>query len=295
MIYYLDMDRKIIRITENELKKIIRKSVNEALNMTSSLDDDIDITKIPIDILKRGYFDYRLVPVSSYYGSPISSPTSIKEAIGDIMSPDIVSKNITQKYNLPSQFVIKKEHFHKICVYVITAVIGINDKLIEGDMKKMGYFLSKKGDVVEVQDMRFQILQFEPLSQMQEDITNDVKTNFTRLYHWAPSYNVDDILRNGLIPSSKNEVFKYPPRTYLMEGDSTDEERLYLGRLLCAANTSPNNSGEYALLIIDISDLDEKIRFYYDPNSEIGIYTEQPISNDRIKIEEVVQLKKPQK
>ena len=123
------------------------------------------------------------------------------------MSPDIVSKNITQKYNLPSQFVIKKEHFHKICVYVITAVIGINDKLIEDDMKKMGYFLSKKSDVVEVQDMRFQILQFEPLSQMQEDITNDVKSNFTRLYHWTPSYNVDDILRNGLIPSSKNKVF----------------------------------------------------------------------------------------
>ena len=93
MIYYLDMDRKIIRITENELKKIIRKSVNEALNMASDLDDDIDITKIPIDILRRGYFDYRLVPVSSYYGSPISSPTSIKEAIGDIMSPDIVSNS----------------------------------------------------------------------------------------------------------------------------------------------------------------------------------------------------------
>ena len=287
------MAKKVIRLTEEDLKEIIKESVKKVLNENNMLDDDIDITKIPIEVLKQGYFDYKLVPVTSYYGDVLHEPSTIKEAVGDILPPDTVVKNILNKYNLPPQFVIKREHFHKIFVYAITALIGDNDKLIEEDMKKMGYFLSKRGNVIEIQGMRFQILQFEPSSQLQEDITDMVKSKFDILYHWTPSFCVDGILREGLIPSNKNSVFNYLPRTYLMEGNSTDAQRLYLGRLLCSANNDPNNNGQYALMVIDIEDLDDSIRFYYDPNSEIGIYTEQPISKDRIKVSEIVQLKKP--
>ena len=277
------MAKQIIRLTENELKKIVLESVKRVLN-ESSLVDEIDITQIPIEILRQGYFDYRLVPQSMMYGNVLYEPATITEAVKDILPPDTVVNNIVQKYGIPQRLVLKIEHYHKIYVYVITACIGQNDKLIEDDMNKMGYFLGAKGEIVEIEDMRFQTLQFEPSSQLQEDITDLIKSKFGILYHWTPSYCIEGIQREGLIPSHKNEVFDYPPRTYLMEGDSSDEQMWGLGQQLCIQNNNPNNNGVYNLLIVDIENLDNNIRFFYDPNSEIGIYTEQTIPNDKIQI-----------
>lgn len=285
------MAKQIIRLTESELKKVLIETVKRILN-ENSLVDEIDITQIPIEILRQGYFDYRLVPQSTMYGNVLYEPATIAEAVGDILPPDTVANNIINKYRIPQQFVIKVEHYHKTYVYVITACIGENDMLIEDDMKKMGYFLGARGNVVEIQNMRFQVLQFEPSSQLQEDITDLVKSKFDILYHWTPSYCVEGIQREGLIPSHKNEAFNYPPRTYLMEGSSSDEQMWNLGQQLCIKNNNPNNNGVYSLIIVNIENLDDNIRFFYDPNSEIGIYTEQPIPSDMIQIGKTVQFVK---
>ena len=285
------MAKQIIKLTKSELKEILAETVKRVLNKGSFV-DDIDITQIPIEALKRGYFDYRLVPQSIMYGSILYEPDTITEAVNDVLPPDTVVNNIVNKYRIPQQFVIKVEHYHKIYVYVITACIGENDKLIEDDMNKMGYFLGARGKVVEIQNMRFQTLQFEPSSQLQEDITDLVKSKFDILYHWTPSYCVEGIQYNGLIPSHKNEVFNYPPRTYLMEGNSSDEQMWNLGQQLCIKNNNPNNNGTYNLIIVDIENLDDSIRFFYDHNSEIRIYTEQPIPSDRIQVGKTVQFVK---
>lgn len=285
------MAKQIIKLTKNKLKEILAETVKRVLNR-GSFADDIDITQIPIEALKQGYFDYRLIPQSIMYGNPLYEPDTITEAVNDILPPDTVVNNIINKYHLPQQLVIKVEHYHKIYVYVITAYIGKNDKLIEDDMNKMGYFLGARGEVVEIQNMRFQTLQFEPSSQLQEDITDLVKSKFDILYHWTPSYCVEGIQYNGLIPSHKNEVFNYPPRTYLMEGNSSDEQMWNLGQQLCIKNNNPNNNGTYNLIIVDIENLDNSIRFFYDPNSEIGIYTEQPIPSNRIQVGKTVQFVK---
>ena len=54
------MAKQIIKHTESELKKILAETVKRDLN-ESSLVDEIDITQIPIEVLRQGYFDYRLV------------------------------------------------------------------------------------------------------------------------------------------------------------------------------------------------------------------------------------------
>lgn len=254
--------------------------------------DSVDLTKIPLEELKKGYFDYRLAPSTYLYGDKLREPCYVKEAVMEIAPPDTVVRKIIQKYCLPSKFVNKVEHFHKIYVYTITAVIGNNDALIEEDMRKMGYFLSVKGDIVRVKKMNYQVLVFEPTSQIQEDITVKVKNTFDVLYHWTPVYRVSQILKEGLKPKSENKKFSFPPRIYFMEGNSSDAQRIYIGRLICAQNDSPLNSGLYSLLSVDIKNLDESVRFFYDPNSEIGIYTEQPIPKERIKVCENVQLRK---
>lgn len=168
------MTKNIVRITESELRKIVNEAVNNILGNNTGLAVDIDISSIPVEALRSIYFDYRLTPTPTMYDHPLYQPCLVKEAIGDIMEPDEVVRNIRNKYGLPEICVRKLEQHHKIYVYVITAVIGENAKLIEKDMEKLGYYLGAVGDVMEIEGMKFQILQFEPTSQMQEDITDEV-------------------------------------------------------------------------------------------------------------------------
>lgn len=289
------MAKRLIRLSESELYRAIRDGVKRAITGSSHLAVPIDIKSIPIDILRQGYFDYRLVPVTAMYGDPLRNPIDIKEAINDIADPDDVVNSIVKKYGIPHRLVLKVEHYHKIYVYSITALIGINDSLIEDDMEKMGYFLSARGQVVVIQGMRFQALQFEPSSQLQEDATDIIKNKYELLFHWTPSYNIDSIMANGIIPCHRNAKFSYPPRTYLIEGDASDEKRIFLGRMLCASNNDERNNGEYALLSVSIGGLGDGVRFFYDPNSEIGIYTEQEIPSSVVTLESIEQLRKPSK
>ena len=69
-----------------------------------------------------------------------------------------------------------------------------------------------------------------------------------------------------------------------MKGDSNMAQMFNLGFQLCIHNTNPNNNGEYTLLSVNIKDLDDSVRFYYDPNSEIGIFAENAIPSDKIKV-----------
>ena len=287
------MAKKKYKIFEDKLRNIIYESVKEVLKEGGESNcnydnapnvNDIDISQIDIEVLKWAYRDLRLTPTTVSYGDVLSKPMAIKEAQGDIMPPDNVVNKIIQRYHLDPQLVFKVEAHHKIYIYVITAVIGINDKLIEDDMKKMGYFLGAKGDVQNINGMIFRPLQFEPTSQVQNDETTNIKSKHKVLYHWTPTYCVKDITQNGLVPSHNNELFSFPPRIYLMKGDSNMAQMLNLGFQLCIHNTNPNNNGEYALLSVNIKDLDDSVRFYYDPNSEIGIFAENAIPSDKIKV-----------
>ena len=285
------MEHKVIKLSEIDLHKIVKESVIKILSEEIE-DIGIDITKIPLQDLIKGYKDLSLAPVSNMYGHPLYEPVSLKEAVGDTYPPEEAIKMILQKYNLPETFGVQKEHFHNIRIYILIADIGNNEKLITEDMSKLGYFLSKVVQEVEIKGMGYHTLQFEPMSQLQEDITDKLKKKYNKLYHWTPAYNVKDIMKNGLVPNHGNDMFNYPSRTYLMVEDS-DERKMYsMGQNLCINNKSSQNNGEYALLSVDITGLDEGVRFYYDPNSAIGIYTEQEIPSKKIQLVKTIQFVK---
>lgn len=281
------MTKHTIKLTKEELRKLVREDVRGYLrdmaNTTQTKPEGIDMSKIGIEDLRQAYRDLRLDPVMVTYDDDLSLPTVIKEAYGDILPPDSVVHKITRKYKFATSLVNKVEANHSISIYIIVALIGDNVKLIETDMEKMGYFLAYTGDVQNVQDMDFVQLKFEPYCQMQYDETDNIKSQYNTLYHWTPEYNLDEIMVNGLIPSHRNSLFNYPPRTYLMSEDCDDSEMIGLGQKLCLFNKNTDNNGVYALLGIDIKDIDEDIRFYFDPNSSIGIYTEQVIPSGNIK------------
>lgn len=281
-----------MKVTEDWLRKIVKESIETFLSENRIGIKDIDIKAIPIDVLKKAYKDFRLIPTSTYYGDVLHSPTTIKEAVGDILPPDEVVEKICQKYQLPKEMVVKVEHHHNIYVYAIIAVVGKNDKMIESDMSKMGYFMTTKSDTETVNGMTFQILQFEPSSQIQDDITKEVLQENNVLYHWTPSYNLESILKKGLIPSHQNSRFKYPPRTYLIEEKASDKDIYNLGQSLCMMNENPNNNGKYVLLSVSTRQLPESVRFYYDANSAIGVYTEQQIPKECLNITQEMQFPK---
>jgi len=153
------MAKKAIHLTENELKQMIYEEVKEAFDKSKN-HEIIDISEIDIDILKSAYYDLRLTPTITVYGDILSNLPSINEGVGDILPPDTVVKNLIKKYGLPPQLVLKREAFNKIYIYVITALIGKNDKLIEQDMQKMGYFLGYRQPPQTINGMIYQVLQF---------------------------------------------------------------------------------------------------------------------------------------
>ena len=280
------MAKKVIRLTESEFRNLLEDNVRNVLTkMTNDISlssEGIDISQIDIETLRQAYRDLRLTPVPVTYDDDLTFPALLKEAYGDILPPDSVVNKIIQKYKLDAQLVNKVEANHKISIYIIVAQIGNNVELIKADMEKMGYFLGHTGKVFNIEGMKFVELQFEPYCQMQDDETENIKAQYDKLYHWTPEYHLQDIMSYGLAPSHKNRVFNYPPRTYLMKGDCDDNEMIGLGQKLCLYNKNPNNNGSYILLAINIKDIDDNIRFYFDPNSAIGIYTEQLIPNDKI-------------
>lgn len=123
---------------------------------------------IGIEILKQSYIDLRLVPTMTVYGDSLSNIPNINEGVGSIVSPNDVVHKIIQKYHLSQRLVEKIETNNKIYIYIITACIGDNDKLIEDDMKRLGYSLSDRGQVQNIQGMQFQTLRFEPYNQIQK-------------------------------------------------------------------------------------------------------------------------------
>lgn len=281
------MKKKKIKLTEIDLQNIIEESVRTILNKTSYTGifdvNSIDISKIDIDILKQAYIDLRLIPIATFYGDPLSNLSSLKESVGDIMPPDGVVHAIIQKYHLSPQLIFKVEAHHQLCVYAVTACIGINDKIIEDDMEKMGYFLGHRGNIQTVGNMNFQVLQFEPYSYMQNDETQTIQKRFNWLYHWTPEYNLNSILQNGLVPNHQNKKFAYPSRIYLMLGNTNLSTMEDLGKELCKVNTDKRNNGGYVLLRVSLKNLNN-VHFYYVSNAEIGLYTEDKIPASNITV-----------
>lgn len=261
------------------IKNIIKENINKLINN----DGNFDISQIDINTLKSIYWDFRLTPSLNCYDYPLNDNPLLCEERGDIVEPDEVVHLIQQKYNLPSQMIWKRESYHQIYVYIITAVIGENDKKIENDMQKLGYYLGSRGKIQTIQDMQFQVLQFEPNSEKLTDVTDEIKNKTDYLLHWTPEYNIEHILNNGLIPSSQNCIFSYPNRIYLIY-DKDETEINLLGKKLCYYNKNPKNNGIYCLLRIDISKINDDVKFYYDSNTKTGIFTEQSIPSDIIQI-----------
>ena len=273
--------KKKLKITKEKLTNLIKETIFSVINeqklgVEPNL-NDFSIFNLNINDYRKLYKDFRYVATPILDGRSLYEEYTSKKPIAEMCDPNDIVSNIAEKYSLNPESVRVFEAENKIYILIVLAKLGVNDILIEEDLEKLGYFLSKRGEIRKIEDMDFQILQFEPTSQIQKDETENILKKCSYLYHWSPNYLVENILKNGLIPSHKNDTFKYPPRTYLMKCNSPLEEIDELGRQLCFHNQNKQNDGKYTLFKVYINNIDNSIRFYLDPNSAIGIYTEQNI------------------
>lgn len=112
----------------------------------------------------------------------------------------------------------------------------------------------------------------------------------SEMYHITNDSYVDKILRNGLVPKSKNKLSSHPDRIYLCT--SIDDCKSLEGRMymqdsfnMMGLNLNKNNNKKlkYTILKIDMSDFSGKI--YKDPNyKDTGFYITTNIKPDKISI-----------
>jgi hypothetical protein len=183
-----------------------------------------------------------------------SSNDILIEKKGDILPLDDFCGSIIEKYRFSKNQFVKKEYNNGIGIY--TAIYKDPDiaESLDTDMRMHGFFLSKR----EIKSSVAYFF-FEPLKQSN---VNSLVFSKKCIYHYTPISNVDNILKNGLIPRNDcNPVYKYPPRVYftLYENNGLANSL----RKTLEENSMPTES-HYMLLKINVVELKNDIDFYFD-------------------------------
>lgn len=167
-----------------------------------------------------------------------------------------------------------------------------NDKTILDFFKKMGYFAAVHSiDMYKVHDKlytQWSIIQLEPIYQ--KNINKEVYKK-KWLIHLTPEKNVEKILKEGILPFNKNELFNYIERCYFFEHDMvTDQDLEIFCRKLNNAYIDKDNHVTYCILKIDMDKI-SGINFYRDYNWVKGsIYTQQAIPPYAISIKRYINI-----
>ena len=95
---------------------------------------------------------------------------------------------------------------------------------------------------------------------------------------------METIEKEGIIPKHSSKVFSYPERVYLFTDKNNSQELKLSGFLFAKLNKqeSIKEEIEYSLLFIDVDKLPKDMHFFYDPNMEKAVYTEQVIPPEAI-------------
>lgn len=237
---------------------------------------NFDLSKIPVDKLKKQFVNFKFKLVGTPYGSELVESTKqrrLTEGITHSVDVGDVKDEMIKKYGLDSwQFDIA-EMENDIKVAIIIPHVDENESMVVEDMVSMGYYLSFRNDLTQ-SGMNYILLRFDP--RYPKSVTNDVR-NMEFIYHWSPKYNLELIKKLGFTPQSKNKRFSYPPRIHFIKSDVLQSQIESLGKQLCESNDDVRNDGEYVLFTLDVSKIPDNVNFIGDSCYKHGICTEDEI------------------
>lgn len=226
--------------------------------------------------------DYRDTP--SKYNFNLFS-LNLKEGILRSYPADTVIKYVKNHLHIPG-LAIAKDNRDNVDVILITVHnVGNNIDTLIRTMNLCGYYLAVPTNIAEIKPNKIARLQFEPRNQ-----DNCIHPNtIGMLYHWTRPELVNKILKNGLVPRSKNSLFSYPERIYVVKDSIPQAELMDLGAMLCTAlNFEKYENGQsfdQTLSLIQINPrlLKQDFAFFIDPNySDYGLYCLENIPPDAI-------------
>ena len=268
----------------NDFKNIISESLKKIINNGNENEIDIirifNLNDIPIDEIRYQYRDLSFTVSSSGYGGRFMGNNGqiINEDINSTLSIDETKNEIQSKFKFKDWQFTTQMGANGIELIVLYPGIFKNTSLIKSAMEACGWSVSTKGWAV-FNHMLWRAISFDPM--FQDDIYNEaLKHNF--LYHWTPLYNYEQIMKEGLKPRSENKLFDYPDRLHLLKGNTPQDEILKIGNLLYQNNKNKKNNGQYVLLQIKVSMLNN-VEIFYDPRYEWGYYVKNNIPSNIIK------------
>ena len=196
-------------------------------------------------------------------------------------------------------------------IFIAIPDIADNKPIIRNAMRFFGYFLlSDEPNEYrsEVNGTPWTILTFSP--NFQEYVNKYILKENKYLYHVSPTKFEHKILKQGLVPSTKNEKFSYPHRIYLILGhretlgsgeyDFGEDDALDVARMLAKAKLIRHDKyvddNLYTLYRIDVSKLSENVRFSYDMEYKpLGIFTAENISPNALEVVDRFDIRKPKR
>lgn len=270
-----------------------RDEANNKINGNDKLNDsnkDVDthqIENVSIDELKRQYIDYNLFRNICSHDNPLYT---IKEDKEDGSSRPLgeVQNAMVDKYQFHDwQFIIRQGR-NNIEVCLVIPLLGDNVQMVKKDMDKFGYFCSHE-DEYRKENLVYLMMKFEPMYQ--DNVSNIIR-EYEFLYHATPTENIPQIMSQGITPKSQNNLFSYPERVFLIKGDVTEEGQNLIAQNLFRFSDRKETEIEYTILTIDVDSIPKNIPFYFDPNHEHGVFTNETIPSSCIVSQRNVIVKK---
>ena len=112
---------------------------------------------------------------------------------------------------------------------------------------------------------------------------NNIIPDIQYIYHLTPYYNLNKIIKYGLIPHSNNKEFSYPDRIYF----TVDYKYIKTVASMLYVNLKPEKkTRNFVCLICDLKKINSKTKFSIDPNAKHSIFT-----MDNIPITAIIDIK----
>lgn len=253
------MGKKIIRLTESELRNLIENTVSNVLKKTPkdeeySQDKEIEqfLASLSGEEKKKLWVDYSQIDKAATYANPLTIAMLYRDTLKEgLVRTYPIEKTISY---IKSYFGLDDKQIHAIKaenginhIRVIIPTIGNNLEIMKKAMDLCGYYLGAPKEE-HVKPNAWVYLQFEPKFQKNE--SEHIRKEEVALYHLTPKYNMKKIQNIGFSPKTKNELFNYPDRVYFLRGSISDTEIINIATQLYDANSSKGNIGIYALLCL---------------------------------------------
>lgn len=177
-----------------------------------------------------------------------------------VNSSNNAHNTITSHYDLEDwQFIIQTNYDNtQTHAFIIIPNLNDNISIIDSAMKCFGYYRSMQLPLLGINKYRnmkdWIIIQYE--QRIQEFINDKIKEERC-LYHISPSIYEEKILKQGLVPKSKNDKFDYPDRIYLILDSSLNDiqgDLINIANMLYA-NRKDKSIKDYTIYKIDCSHL----------------------------------------